>query len=82
LHWEKPATCNATEFPGLLDALSAADSLFGILERELQVELGYADEELLPLRRSEEFAETLSIPAAIPSRIRQVIYSSKGWPIM
>src|SRR5438128_4002907 len=36
---------SAAEFPGLLDAPVARESLFGILERDYKVELGYADEE-------------------------------------
>src|SRR2546429_8957524 len=37
---------SAAEFPGLLDAPVARESLFGILERDYKVELGYADEEV------------------------------------
>src|SRR6266478_7121566 len=78
-------TCylNATEFPGLLDAPIGRDSLFGILERDYKVELGYADEEVDATAADPRIAETLSIPRRDPLlRIRQVIYSSKGRPVM
>src|SRR6202140_3535676 len=41
-------TCylNAAEFSGLLDAPIGRESLFGILERDYKIELGYADEEI------------------------------------
>src|SRR5213080_3259348 len=78
-------TCylNAAEFPGLLDAPIWRDSLFGILERDYKIELGYADEEVDATAADPRIAETLSIPRRDPLlRIRQVIYSTKGRPIM
>ena len=78
-------TCylDAAEFPGLLDAPISRDSLFGILERDYKVELGYADEEVDATPADPRIAETLSIPRRDPLlRIRQVIYSTKGRPIM
>jgi GntR family transcriptional regulator len=78
-------TCylNAAEFPGLLDAPIGRDSLFGILERDYKVELGYADEEVDATAADPRIAEILSIPRRDPLlRIRQVIYSTKGRPIM
>jgi len=78
-------TCylDAAEFPGLLDAPISRDSLFGILERDYKVELGYADEEVDATAADPRIAETLSIPRRDPLlRIRQVIYSTKGRPIM
>src|SRR5438093_5548292 len=77
-------TCylDAAEFPGLLDAPISRDSLFGILERDYKVELGYADEEVDATAADPRIAETLSIPRRDPLlRIRQVIYSTKGRPI-
>lgn len=78
-------TCylNAAEFPGLLDAPIGRDSLFGILERDFHVELGYADEEVDATAADPRIAELLAIPRREPLlRIRQVIYSAKGKAIM
>jgi GntR family transcriptional regulator len=78
-------TCylNAAEFPGLLDAPVGRDSLFGILERNYKVELGYADEEVDATAADPRIAELLSVPRRDPLlRIRQVIYSTKGKAIM
>src|SRR6058998_2080834 len=70
-------TCylNATEFPGLLDAPIWRDSLFGILERDYKVELGYADEEVDATAADPKIAAILSIPRHDPLlRIRQIMY--------
>jgi len=78
-------TCylNAAEFPGLLEAPIARESLFAILEREFKVELGYADEEVDATAADPRIAELLAIPRREPLlRIRQVIYSTKGKAIM
>ena len=78
-------TCylKAAEFPGLLDAPIARESLFGILERDYNVELGYADEEVDATAADPHIAELLAIPRREPLlRIRQVIYSTKGKAIM
>lgn len=78
-------TCylNAAEFPGLLEAPIARESLFGILERDYKVELGYADEEVDATAADPRIAELLAIPRREPLlRIRQVIYSTKGKAIM
>src|SRR2546423_1251309 len=78
-------TCylNAAAFPGLLDAPIGRDSLFGILERDSKVDLSYADKEVDAPAADPRIAETLSIPRRDPLlRIRQVIYSAKGRPIM
>jgi GntR family transcriptional regulator len=78
-------TCylNAAEFPGLLDAPLGRESLFGILERNYKVELGYADEEIDATAADPRIAELLAIPRREPLlRIRQVIYSTKGKAIM
>jgi GntR family transcriptional regulator len=78
-------TCylNAAEFSGLLDAPFGRESLFGILERNYKVELGYADEEVDATAADPRIAEILSIPRREPLlRIRQVIYSTKGTAIM
>lgn len=78
-------TCylSAVEFPGLLDAPVGRDSLFGILERNYKVELGYADEEVDATAADPRIAELLGVPRRDPLlRIRQVIYSTKGKAIM
>src|SRR5712671_6815872 len=78
-------TCylSAAEFPGLLDAPIGRESLFGILERNYKIELGYADEEIDASAADPRIAEILSIPRRDPLlRIRQVIYSAKGQAIM
>lgn len=78
-------TCylSAAEFPGLLETSIARESLFGILERDFKVELGYADEEVDATAADPRIAELLAIPRREPLlRIRQVIYSTKGKAIM
>jgi GntR family transcriptional regulator len=78
-------TCylSAAEFPGLLDAPIGRDSLFGILERNYKVELGYADEEVDATAADPRIAELLGVPRRDPLlRIRQLIYSTKGKAIM
>ena len=78
-------TCHlsAAEFPGLLDTPFGRESLFGILERNYKVELGYADEEVDATAADPRIAELLGVPRRDPLlRIRQVIYSTKGKAIM
>jgi len=74
---------SAEEFPGLADAPIGRESLFGILERNYRIELGYADEEIDATAADPRIAEILAIPRREPLlRIRQVIYSTKGKAIM
>ncbi|HYL83054.1 MAG TPA: GntR family transcriptional regulator [Candidatus Angelobacter sp.] len=78
-------TCylNAAEFSALQNAPIGRDSLFGILERDFQVELGYADEEIDATAADPRIADLLAIPRRDPLlRIRQLIYSTKGKAIM
>lgn len=78
-------TCylSAAEFPELLDTPVGRESLFGILERNYKVELGYADEEVDATAADPRIAELLGVPRRDPLlRIRQVIYSTKGKAIM
>jgi GntR family transcriptional regulator len=78
-------TCylSAAEFSGILNAPVSRESLFGILERDYKIEIGYADEEVDATAADPRIAEILSIPRRDPLlRIRQVIYSAKGRPIM
>jgi GntR family transcriptional regulator len=78
-------TCylSAAEFPELLDTPVGRESLFGILERNYKVELGYADEEVDATAADPRIAELLGVPRRDPLlRIRQVIYSTKGKAII
>jgi GntR family transcriptional regulator len=78
-------TCyfDAGEFSGLIDAPIGRESLFGILERDYNVELSYANEEIDATAVDPRTAELLAVPRRDPVlRIRQVIYSSKGKAIM
>ena len=78
-------TCylSAAEFSGLLGAPIGRESLFGILERNYKVELGYADEEVDATAADPRIAELLAIPRREPLlRIRQIIYSTKGKAVM
>ena len=78
-------TCylSADEFAGLIHAPIGRESLFGILERNYNVELGYADEEIDATAADPRIADLLAVPRRDPVlRIRQVIYSTKGKAIM
>jgi GntR family transcriptional regulator len=78
-------TCylSAADFPGLLSAPLQRDSLFAILERNYDVKLGYADEEIDATPADPRTAELLKVPRREPLlRIRQVIYSTKGKAVM
>jgi len=74
-------TCyfSAKQFNGLLSEPLERESLFGILERNYGIELGYADEEVDATAADPRTAELLGVPKREPLlRIRQVIYSNKG----
>jgi len=76
-------TCylSAAEFPDLAKAALERGSLFVTLEREYNVRLAYADEEIDATDADQRTAELLSIAKNSPLlRIRQLIYSSKGTP--
>jgi GntR family transcriptional regulator len=78
-------TCylSAAEFPGLLAAPVHRDSLFAILERDYDVKLGYADEEIDATAADPRASELLNVPRREPLlRIRQVIYSAKAQPLI
>jgi GntR family transcriptional regulator len=78
-------TCylSAAAFPNLLSEPLGRESLFQILEREYEVELGYADEEVDATAADPRTAELLGVLRRDPLlRIRQLIYSSKGTTIM
>jgi len=78
-------TCylSAQEFAGLIDAPPQQGSLFATLERNYGLELAYADEEVDATAADPRTARLLGIPLGQPLlRIRQVIYSTKGSPVM
>jgi GntR family transcriptional regulator len=73
----------AEQFPGLLSASLGRESLFGLLERAYKVDIGYADEEVDATAADPRTAELLGVLRKDPVlRIRQVIYSAKGKPMM
>src|SRR6266436_2168527 len=78
-------TCylSAAQFPGLLSAPLQRESLFGILERDYKVELGYADEEVDATAADPRTADLLDVPRREPLlRIRQVIFSTNGKAVL
>lgn len=78
-------TCylSAAQFSGLLSAPLDQESLFGVLERDFHVELGYADEEVDATGADPRTADLLGIPRREPLlRIRQVIFSTNGKAIL
>ena len=78
-------TCylSAAQFSGLIGAPLQHESLFATLERNYNIELGYADEEVDATAADQRTAELLSVPKREPLlRIRQVIYSTKGVVIL
>src|SRR5271168_3756906 len=73
-------TCylSAAQFPELLSAPIGRESLFGLLEREYKVEIGYADEEIDATAADPKTADLLAVARRDPLlRIRQLIYSTK-----
>jgi len=73
----------ADEFSGLVSAPLGRSSLFATLENEYGVELTYADEEVDATAADLRVAHLLELPRGAPIlRIRQVIHSSKGKPVI
>jgi GntR family transcriptional regulator len=78
-------TCylSAAQFPGLLSAPIQRESLFGILERDYKIEIGYADEEVDATAADPRTADLLDVPRREPLlRIRQVIFSTNGKAVL
>jgi GntR family transcriptional regulator len=78
-------TCylSAAQFSGLISAPLQRESLFATLERNYNIELGYADEEVDATAADQRTAELLGVPKREPLlRIRQVLYSTKGVVIL
>src|SRR6202047_2708848 len=74
-------TCylSAAQFSGLLSAPLHRESLFGILERDYKVEIGYADEEVDATTADPRTADLLDVSRREPLlRIRPVIFSTTG----
>ena len=70
---------SADDFPGLLDAPLDRASLFAVLERECDVEMAYADEEIDATDADQRIADLLNIPRGTPLlRMRQLIFSTTG----
>jgi GntR family transcriptional regulator len=71
------------EFPDLLAAPLGRESLFAFLERTYDVKLGYSDEEIDATAAEPQTAELLGVPRREPLlRIRQLIFSTRGKPLM
>jgi GntR family transcriptional regulator len=78
-------TCylSAAVFSGLLGVHLEHDSLFATIERNYEVQLGYADEEIDATFADSALSELLNVPRREPLlRIRQVIYSTKDQPLI
>lgn len=78
-------TCylSAAQFSGLLSAPLQRESLFGILERDYKVEIGYSDEEVDATAADPRTADLLDVPRREPLlRIRQVIFSTNGKAVL
>jgi len=74
-------TCyfSAKQYAGLLSEPLERESLFSLLERKYDLELGYSDEEVDATAADARTASLLGIPKREPLlRFRQVIYSTKG----
>lgn len=73
----------AAQFPDFLSAPLVHDSLFLTLERKYNIALGYADEEIDATAADVRTAELLTVSRRSPIlRIRQLIYSTGGLPLM
>jgi GntR family transcriptional regulator len=78
-------TCylSAQDFPDLVDAPLDRNSLFSMLERDYGVEIAYADEEIDATPADQRMAELLEVPKGTALlRMRQLIYSTKGTPVV
>jgi GntR family transcriptional regulator len=73
----------AERFPGLARDSLGRSSLFARLEQDYGVELTYADEEVDATAAEGRVAQFLQLPRGAPvMRIRQVIYSANGKPVL
>ena len=73
----------AAQFSGLRSEPLERESLFTTLEKNYNVEIAYADEEVDATAADSRTAELLGVPKREPLlRIRQVIHSTKGTAIL
>jgi GntR family transcriptional regulator len=73
----------AERFPGLVRDALGRNSLFARLEQDYGVQLTYADEEVDATAADGRVAQFLRVPRGAPvMRMRQVIYSANGKPII
>ena len=73
----------APEFEELIAAPLGKGSLFATLQHDYSVELAYSDEEVDATPADVDIADLLSVPRGSPLlRIRQVIYSTSGKPVI
>ena len=73
----------AERFPGLARDALGRSSLFARIEQEYGVQLTYADEEVDATAAEGRVAQFLQLPRGAPvMRIRQVIYSANGKPVL
>ncbi len=73
----------ASQFADLVRAPLGKNSLFAILNQRFGVELTYADEEVDATASEKKVAELLGISPGEPVlRIRQLIYSTQGKPVI
>jgi GntR family transcriptional regulator len=78
-------TCymSADEFKGLTGPSVERSSLFSLLQKEYEVEIGHADEEIDATSADAWSAKLLDVPIDAPLlRIRQLIYSTRGKAII
>jgi GntR family transcriptional regulator len=74
---------SADDFGDLTDAGMERGSLFGFLEREHGITLAHADEQIDATAADPKTARLLGIATGQPlMRIRQVIYSTQGKPVL
>jgi len=73
----------AERFPGLARDALGRSSLFARIEQDYGVQLTYADEEVDATAAEGRVAQFLQLPRGAPvMRIRQVIYSANGKPVL
>lgn len=73
----------AERFSELVREPLGKSSLFSLLEREYDLQLTYADEEVDATAADARIAQLLEVPRGSPVlRIRQIIYSSNGKPVI
>jgi GntR family transcriptional regulator len=74
---------SADDFDGLTSASVERSSLFSLLENEYGVEIAHADEEIDATSADSWSAKLLNLPLDAPLlRIRQLIYSTRGQPVL